>query len=30
MRYAVTVTPGDNDTLLVTVPDVPEAITFGE
>jgi len=30
MRYAVTVTPDDNDTLLVTVPDVPEAITFGE
>jgi antitoxin HicB len=30
MRYAVTVTPDDNDTLLVTVPDVPEAITFGD
>jgi antitoxin HicB len=30
MRYAVTLTPDDNGTLLVTVPDIPEAITFGE
>ena len=30
MRYAVILTPDDNDTLLVTVPDLPEAVTFGE
>jgi antitoxin HicB len=30
MRYAVTLTPDDNDTILVTVPDIPEAVTFGE
>ena len=30
MRYAVTLTPDDNGTILVTVPDIPEAITFGE
>ncbi len=30
MRYAVTLTPDDNNTLLVTVPDLPEAVTFGE
>ena len=30
MRYAVELTPDDNGTLLVTVPDLPEAITFGE
>ena len=30
MRYAVTLTPDDNGTLLVTVPDLPEALTFGE
>jgi antitoxin HicB len=30
MRYAVTLTPDDNGTLLVTVPDLPEAVTFGE
>ena len=30
MRYAVTLTPDDNDTVLVTVPDLPEAVTFGE
>jgi antitoxin HicB len=30
MRYAITLTPDDNDTLLVTVPDIPEAVTFGE
>ena len=29
MRYAVTLTPDDNGTLLVTVPDLPEAVTFG-
>lgn len=28
--YPVELTPDDNDTLLVTFPDVPEAITFGE
>ena len=30
MRYAVTLTPDDNGTWLVTVPDLPEALTFGE
>jgi len=30
MRYAVTLVPDDNNTVLVTVPDIPEAITFGE
>ncbi len=30
MRYAVNLTPDDNGTILVTVPDIPEAITFGE
>jgi antitoxin HicB len=30
MRYAVTLTLDDNGTLLATVPDFPEAITFGE
>lgn len=29
MRYAITLTPDDNGTLLVMVPDVPEALTFG-
>lgn len=28
--YPVELTPDDNDTLLVTFPDVPEAVTFGE
>jgi len=28
--YPVDLTPDDNDTVLVTFPDVPEAITFGE
>ena len=28
--YPVELTPDDNNTLLVTFPDVPEAITFGE
>jgi antitoxin HicB len=30
MRYAVTLVPDDNGTLLVTAPDIPEAVTFGE
>ena len=30
MRYAVELTPDDNGTLRVSVPDIPEAITFGE
>ena len=30
MRYAVNLSPDDNGTILVTVPDIPEAITFGE
>lgn len=30
MRYTVVLTADDNDTLLVTVPDLPEAVTFGE
>jgi antitoxin HicB len=30
LRYAIELTPDDNGTLLVTVPDLPEAITFGE
>jgi antitoxin HicB len=30
MRYAVTLIPDDNDTLLVSVPDLPEAVTFGD
>ncbi len=30
MRYAVTLTPDNNGTILVTVPDLPEAVTFGE
>jgi antitoxin HicB len=29
MRYTVTLAPDDNGTLLVTVPDIPEALTFG-
>ncbi len=28
--YPVELTPDDNDTLLITFPDVPEAVTFGE
>jgi antitoxin HicB len=28
-RFPVVLTPDDNDTLLVTFPDVPEAVTFG-
>lgn len=30
MRYAVKLTPEADGTLLVTVPDIPEALTFGE
>jgi len=30
MRYAVTLVPDDNGSLLVTAPDIPEAVTFGE
>jgi antitoxin HicB len=30
MRYPVTLTKDDNNTYLVTFPDVPEAVTFGE
>jgi antitoxin HicB len=30
MRYAVTLVPDDNGTFLVTVPDLPDAVTFGE
>jgi len=30
MRYAVKLTEDDNGTILVTVPDIPEAVTFGE
>jgi antitoxin HicB len=30
MRYAVTLSNDDNGTILVAVPDLPDAITFGE
>ena len=30
MRYAIELTPDDNDTLLITVPDLPEAVSFGD
>ena len=30
MRYTVTLTPDDNGTLLVSVPELPEALTFGD
>jgi len=30
LRYAVTLAPDDNGTVLVTIPDLPDAITFGE
>lgn len=30
MKYPVELTPDDNDTILVTFPDIPEAVTFGE
>lgn len=29
-KYPVELTPDDNDTILVTFPDIPEAVTFGE
>ena len=28
--YPVTLTPDDNGTILVTFPDIPEAVTFGD
>jgi len=30
MEYPVTLTRDDNDTFLVTFPDVPEAVTYGD
>lgn len=30
LRYEVLLTPDDNGTILVTVPDLPDAVTFGE
>lgn len=30
MQYAVILSPDDNGTVLVTAPDIPEVITFGE
>jgi antitoxin HicB len=30
MRYPVTLTRDDNDTIVVTFPDVPEAVTYGD
>lgn len=30
MEYPVTIVPDDNDTFLVTFPDVPGAITYGD
>lgn len=30
MRYPVTLTPDDNGSIVVTFPDVPEAITYGD
>lgn len=30
LRYPVKLTPDDNDTLMVTAPDFPELVTFGE
>ncbi len=30
LAYPVILTPDDNDTFLVTFPDIPEAVTFGE
>lgn len=29
-RYPVEITPDDNDTVMITFPDVPEAVTFGD
>jgi antitoxin HicB len=30
IKYRINLTPDDNDTILVTSPDFPEVITFGE
>ena len=30
LKYAIELTPDDNDTFLVTCPDLPEVTTFGE
>jgi antitoxin HicB len=30
LAYPIVLEPDDNGTLLVTLPDVPEAVTFGE
>lgn len=30
MRYPANLTPDDNDTILVTFPDVPGAVSFGK
>jgi antitoxin HicB len=30
MRYAIELTPDDNDTLMVTCPDLPEVTSFGD
>ena len=30
MRYPVELTPDDNDTIMVTFPDVPGAVTYGD
>jgi antitoxin HicB len=30
IKYRVKLTPDDNDTILVTAPDFPEVVTFGE
>jgi antitoxin HicB len=30
MRYPVTLTPDDNGTVIVTFPDIPDAITYGD
>lgn len=30
LRYAVSLAPDDNGTVLVTVPDLPDAVTFGD
>lgn len=30
LAYPVTLTPDDNDTIMVTFPDIPEAITYGD
>lgn len=30
LRYSVSLSPDDNGTILVTVPDLPDAVTFGD